>query len=74
MFQGTWDVGRNGLEAVMLLCGTWVVGREKHIPTTKAPDKELSLGDTQVSIRSGTKRLNLKIFKIFSDEMCEFWR
>ena len=59
----------------MLLCGTWVMGREKSTsPLTKAPEKELSLGDTQVSVRSGAKRLSLKIFRIFSDEICEFWR
>lgn len=73
MFQGNWGVRRNSLEAVLLLCGTRVVEREKQVTTYKG-SRELFSGDTQVSVRPGAKRLSLKILRIFSDEICEFQR
>lgn len=35
-------------------------GERNTSPLTKAPEKELSLGDTQVSVRSGAKEVELE--------------
>lgn len=74
--QGSWDVRTSGLGAVVLLCGPWVVEREQESHHLKRlPRKNCPQETSRFYVRSGAKKLSLKILVIFfSDETLEFQR